>query len=118
MWMSTQATIRDKQPSKWRIRIKRARIDPVGFSYRALNSCRWKLYFALLNLFCDVLFRWGDKLGVSGNFRARMYLKANRSEIVPEHVLRALDSTGALGQMRILVDTALNTGAAEYSNHG
>ena|SRR5271156_2968901 len=83
MWTSTQATIRDKQPSKWRIRIKRARIDPVGFSSRALNGFRWKCYFLLLNLFCDVLFRWGSRLGVPGNFRARMYLKANRREIVP-----------------------------------
>lgn len=80
---STRATIRGKQPSKWRIQIKRALVDPVGFSYRALNNFRWKLYFASLNLFCDVLFRWGHKLGVPGNFRARMYWKAGRSEIVP-----------------------------------
>ena len=41
------------------------------------------MYFGLLNLFCDVLFRWGDKLRVPGNFRARMYWKAGRREIVP-----------------------------------
>ena len=83
MSTSTRATIRGKQPSKWRIRFKRALVDPVGFSYRALNAFRWKLYFVLLNLFCDVLFRWGSKLGVPGNFRARMYWKAGRREIVP-----------------------------------
>lgn len=83
MWTDTGATIGGRQPSKWRIRIKRARIDPVGFFYRALNNFRWKFYFLLLNLLCDVLFRWGSKLGVPGNFRARMYLKAHRTEIVP-----------------------------------
>ena len=34
------------------------------------------------------------------------------------YISRAVDSSGARGQMRILVDTALNTGAAEYSNLG
>jgi SAM-dependent methyltransferase len=80
---STGATTRSKQPSKWRIRIKRAASDPVGFSYRVLNAFRWKLYFVFLNLFCDILFRWGSGLGVPGNFRARMYGKAGRREIVP-----------------------------------
>ena len=80
---STTATTQDKQSSKWRIRIKRALSDPVGFSYRALNAFRWKLHFVFLNLFCDILFRWGSRLGVPGNFRARMYLKAGRSEMVP-----------------------------------
>jgi len=80
---STGATPRAKQSSKWRIRIERALSDPAGFSIRALNGFRWKLYFVLLNLFCGVLFRWGDKLGVPGNFRARMYWKAGRREIVP-----------------------------------
>ena len=80
---ATGATIRGKQLSKWKIWIKRALVDPVGFSSRALNAFRWKVYFVLLNLFCDVLFRWGNQLGVPGNFRARMYLKAGRGEIVP-----------------------------------
>ena len=79
----TGATIPGKPPSKWRIRIKHALVNPFGFSYRALNTFKWKLYFVPLNLICDVLFRWGSKLGVPGNFRARMYLKAGRSEIVP-----------------------------------
>ena len=43
---STGATTRGKQ-SKWRIWIKRALSDPVGFSYRALKAFRWKLYFVL-----------------------------------------------------------------------
>lgn len=72
-----------KQSSKWRIRINRALGDPVGFCYRALNAFRWKLYCGFLNLICDVLFRWGDQLGVPGNFRGRMYWKAGRNEIVP-----------------------------------
>jgi SAM-dependent methyltransferase len=80
---STDATIRGKQPSKWRIRIKRAVSDPVGFSYRALNAFRWKLYPALLDPFCDVLFRWGRRLGISENFRARMYWKSGSKAIVP-----------------------------------
>ena len=79
----TGARIPGKPPSKWRIRIKRALVDPAGFSYRVLNGFRWKLYFRLLNLFCDVLFRWGSTLGVPGNFRARVYWKAGRREIVP-----------------------------------
>jgi len=80
---STAATTLGKQYSKSKIRIKRVLSDPVGSSYRALNVFKWKLYFVLLNLFCDVLFRWGSKLGVPGNFRARMYWKAGRREIVP-----------------------------------
>ncbi len=80
---STTIPTRGKQPSKWRSRIKRALSDPVGFSYRALNAFRWSLYFVLLNQLCDILFRWGDRLGVPGNFRARMYYKAGRREIVP-----------------------------------
>ena len=81
------------------IRLKRALVDPVGFSYRALNNFRWKSYFLLLNLLCDVLFRWGSKLGVPGNFRARMYLKANRSEIVPlPQLYDFLSQERAIGQ--------------------
>lgn len=80
---STMAPIRAKQPSEWRTRIKRTLADPVGFVYRAPNRLRWKLYFLFLNLFCDVLFRWGHKLRIPGNFRARMYWKADRREIVP-----------------------------------
>jgi SAM-dependent methyltransferase len=80
---SANTTTPGKRSSNWRIRIERAVSDPVGFSHRALNAFRWKLYFAPLNLFCDVLFRWGSTLGIPGNFRARMYLKAGRSEIVP-----------------------------------
>ena len=34
------------------------------------------------------------------------------------YISRAVDSSSARGQVRILVDTALNTGAAEYSNLG
>ena len=37
---------------------------------------------------------------------------------VKPHISRTVDSRGARGQMRILVDTALNTGSAEYSNMG
>lgn len=70
-----------------RTRIKRALSDPVGFSYRTLNAFRWKCYFVLLNLFCEVLLRWGSRLGVPGNFRARMYWKAGRREIVPRSQL-------------------------------
>src|ERR1700732_4742109 len=80
---STGATTRGNQPSKWKIWIKRALVGPVGFSSRALKAFRWKVYLVLLNLFCDVLFRWGDMLRVPGNFRARMYWKAGRSKIVP-----------------------------------
>jgi len=80
---STGATSRGRELSKWRIRIKHAVSDPVGFLYRALNAFRWKSHSVLLNLFCDVLFRWGSRLGVPGNFRARMYWKAGRREIVP-----------------------------------
>jgi SAM-dependent methyltransferase len=74
---------RGRQLSKWKTRIRRAASDPVGFSCRALNAFRWKSYFVILNLFCDALFRWGDRLGVPGNLRAKMYWKAGRSEIVP-----------------------------------
>jgi SAM-dependent methyltransferase len=80
---STDATTRGKQPSKWKIRIKRAISDPLGFSYRALNAFWWKLYPVLLNPFCDVLYRWGSSLGIPGNFRHRIYWKAGRREIVP-----------------------------------
>lgn len=80
---TTPAAILDKQPSKWRIRIKGAIADPAGFAYRELNTIRWKVQFVFLNLFCDILFRWGHKLGVPGNFRHRMYWKAGRREIVP-----------------------------------
>jgi hypothetical protein len=75
--------IRGKQSSRSRSRTKRALADPLGFCYRALNSFRRKSYFALLNLFCDVLYRWGSKLRVPGNFRGRIYWKAGRREIVP-----------------------------------
>src|SRR5271154_4655426 len=37
---------------------------------------------------------------------------------VKPHGSRAVDSSGARRQMRIVVDTALNTGSAEYSNMG
>ena len=83
MLTSTSATTIRKQPSSWKIRVKRALADPVGFSCRALNTFWWKLYFVLLNFCCDILFRWGNKLGVPGNLRARIYWKAGRSEIVP-----------------------------------
>jgi SAM-dependent methyltransferase len=72
-----------KPSSRWKSRTKRGLADPFRFCYRALNSVRSKSYFALLNLFCDILFRWGSKIGVSGNFRGRMYWKAGRREIVP-----------------------------------
>jgi SAM-dependent methyltransferase len=65
------------------IRFKRALVDPLGFSYRVLNEGRWKLRSMVLNLFCDLLYRWGHRLGVPGNFRAKMYWKAGRREIVP-----------------------------------
>ena len=71
------------QPKIWKARIKRAVADPAGFSYKALNAARWNLRRLLLNLFCDVLYHWGHKLGVSGNFRARMFWKAGRQDIVP-----------------------------------
>ena len=80
---STKDPIRGKRSSRWRSRIKRALTDPVGFSCRAVNVFRWKLYFGFLNLSCDILFRWGSKLRVPGNFRAKMYWKAGRREIVP-----------------------------------
>jgi SAM-dependent methyltransferase len=85
--------------SKWKIRTKRAVADPVGFSYRALNALRWKSYYALLDLCCDVLFRWGDKLGVPGNVRARVYGRAGRHEIVPlPQLYDYLSQERALGQ--------------------
>lgn len=34
-------------------------------------------------LFCNFLLRWGDQFGISGNFRARMFWKAGRRDIVP-----------------------------------
>ena len=71
----------------WSPRFKHALVDAASFSYRALNAFRWNSYFWLLNLFCDVLFRWGSELGVPGNFRARMYWKAGRREIVPRSQL-------------------------------
>jgi len=67
--------------------MKRAVSDPLGFSCRALNYFASRLYFLILNLFCDVLFRWGHKLGIPGNFRARMYWKAGRREIVSREQL-------------------------------
>lgn len=73
----------DKRLSRWNARCRRALTDPVELYRRALNGWRWSLYSALLNLCCDVLFRWGDRLGVPGNLRARVYWKANRREIVP-----------------------------------
>ena len=66
-----------------KVRIRRAVANPFRFSCRALNAARWKLQFLLLNLFCEVLSRWGSKIGVSGNFRAKMYWKAGRRDIVP-----------------------------------
>lgn len=80
---STWLSRRDGQSGKWRIKATRALQNPVGFSSRALNALRWKSYFWLLDRFCDILFRWGSKLGLPGNFRARMYWKAGRREIVP-----------------------------------
>jgi SAM-dependent methyltransferase len=77
------STTQSKQSSKWKLRIKRFLNDPPEFSYRVLSTLSWKLYRAPLNLFCDILFRWGEKLGVTGNFRARMYWKAGRRDIVP-----------------------------------
>jgi len=41
----------------------------------------------MLNLFCDSLLSWGTKIGVSGNFRARMLWKAGRRDIVSVPVL-------------------------------
>jgi SAM-dependent methyltransferase len=55
--------------------------------FRALSAARWKIRCAVLSVFCDVLTRWGDKIGVSGNFRARMFWKAGRRDIVPIRVL-------------------------------
>ena len=60
---------------------------PIRFLYRALNAARWKLRSALLNLLCDALLKWGNQLGVSGNFCARMFWKAGRTEIVPSSKL-------------------------------
>lgn len=72
-----------RRSSGWKRRLRHALADPVGASHRALNGLRWKLYFELLNLVCDILFRWGNKLGIPGNVRARIYWKAGRREIVP-----------------------------------
>jgi SAM-dependent methyltransferase len=69
--------------STWAGRIKRAVISPHRSVARALNECRWQVRSAILNLFCDLLLRWGGKLGISGNFRARMFWKAGRRDIVP-----------------------------------
>lgn len=80
-------------------RIKRAVADPVGFSYRALNAFRWRAYFMLLNLSCDVLFRWGHRLKVPGNVRARIYARAGRRQIVPLlQLYDYLSQERALGQ--------------------
>jgi SAM-dependent methyltransferase len=64
-------------------RFRRAMSNPVGFVLRAINAVRWKVRTVMLNLLCDSLSRWGSKLGVSGNFRARMFWKAGRQDIVP-----------------------------------
>lgn len=79
----TGGRVRGEQPSKVRVRIKRALGDPFRFCYRVLNALRWKMWFVLLNLVCDILLRWGVTLRVPGNLRARMYWKAGRREIVP-----------------------------------
>lgn len=63
--------------------MKPALSDSAGICYRALNGFRQRSYFAFLNLCCDLLFRWGERLGVPGNLRARVYWKAGRSKIVP-----------------------------------
>jgi len=80
---STVVTTRGTESSKWKARVKRAASDPFGFVGRALNAFRWRLYSIFLNLLCDALFRWGSKLGVPGNVRARIYWKAGRRKIVP-----------------------------------
>jgi SAM-dependent methyltransferase len=81
--LSTGASTRETQALKWKSRMKRILANPIGVSYQALSVIRWKSYLLLLNLCCDILFRWGDRLGIPGNFRARMYWKAGRNEIVP-----------------------------------
>jgi hypothetical protein len=91
------------------IRFKRALVDPVGFSYRTLNAFRQKLYYVSLNLFCDVLFRWGHKLGIPGNFRARMYWKAGRREVVP--VFSGLAVARSTPSLKLVNRTVLLTAA-------
>lgn len=44
--------------------------------------------------------------------------KKTTTHTVKPHVSQAVDSSGARGQMRIVVDTALNIGSAEYANMG
>jgi SAM-dependent methyltransferase len=55
---------------------------PPSFLFKALNALR-KLRAVLLNLFCDFLLHWGTKIGISPNFRGRMFWKAGRRDIVP-----------------------------------
>lgn len=69
--------------SRYAARGKRALVDPIGFCCRALSAAKWKLRSLILDLVCDILFRWGDRLGVPGNVRARIYWKAGRRDIVP-----------------------------------
>ena len=45
-----------------------------GYYHAARSRC--------LNVFCDVLYRWGGKLGVSGNYIGRMLGRANRTVIL------------------------------------
>jgi len=71
------------QPGKWRARCSRAIDDPLGFLSRVIKRVVSWVQFKLLNVFCDILFRWGSKLGLSGNFRGKMFWKAGRREIVP-----------------------------------
>lgn len=96
---STRDSTRGKQSSRWRIRIRRALSDPVGFSLRALSTLKWKASCVFLNLFCDILFRWGSRLGIPGNFQARMYWKAGRREIVPlPQLYRFMSQERPIGQ--------------------
>lgn len=64
-------------------RSRRALVNPIRFCYRVLNAFRRRLWSAVLNLLCVVLYRWGHKLGVSGNFRAKIFWKAGKRDIVP-----------------------------------
>jgi SAM-dependent methyltransferase len=70
-----------------RSRVRSAVTNPGRFLFRGLNAARWHIRSVMLNLFCDGLLSWGTKIGVSGNFRARMLWKAGRRDIVPVPVL-------------------------------
>ena len=53
------------------------------YVHKKLKACKHSVRSTLLNLFCDFLLRWGNKVGISPNFRGRMLWKAGRRDIVP-----------------------------------